>query len=45
MMAYAKLFGYIRHFHPSDEAARTDWNQFAIDGVRGVESGPLILGR
>jgi C-terminal processing protease CtpA/Prc len=38
VVAYAKLFGYVRHFHPSDEAARTDWNQFAIDGVRSVES-------
>lgn len=38
MMAYAKLFGFVRHFHPSDEAAHTDWNQFAIDGVRRVES-------
>ena len=37
VVAYARLFGYVRHFHPSDEAARTDWNQFAIDGVRSVE--------
>ena len=35
--AFSRLFGYVRHFHPSDEAARADWESFAIDGVRAVE--------
>jgi len=26
----AKLYGYIRYFHPSDEAARVDWDALAI---------------
>lgn len=38
LMAFARLLGYVRHFHPSDEAAATDWNAFAIAGVRAVES-------
>ena len=29
--------GYVRYFHPSDQAAATDWNRFATDGVRAVE--------
>jgi len=38
LLAFARLLGYIRHFHPSDEAASTDWDAFAIAGVRAVES-------
>jgi Peptidase family S41 len=37
LVAFSRLFGYVRHFHPSNEAARTDWETFAIDGVRAVE--------
>jgi len=34
--AFAKLYGYVRYFHPSDAAAETDWEKFAIHGVRQV---------
>ncbi len=37
LVAFARLLGYVRHFHPSDEAATTDWDRFAIEGVRMVE--------
>jgi C-terminal processing protease CtpA/Prc len=37
LAAFARLFGYVRHFHPSDEAAATDWDVFAVAGVRQVE--------
>jgi len=37
LTAFARLFGIVRFFHPSDEAAATDWNRFAIEGVRKVE--------
>ncbi len=37
LVAFARLLGYVRHFHPSDEAAATDWDAFAINGVRAVE--------
>src|SRR5262249_49052834 len=37
LVAFTKLLGYVRHFHPSDEAAATDWNSFAVRGVKGIE--------
>ncbi len=36
LRAFAKLYGYVRYFHPSDEAAALDWNTFAIEGARRV---------
>jgi len=36
--AFSRLYGVVRFFHPSDEAAAADWNLFAIDGVRKVEA-------
>src|SRR5688572_16264442 len=38
LVAFTRLLGYVRHFHPSDGAAALDWNAFAIDGVRAVEA-------
>jgi C-terminal processing protease CtpA/Prc len=37
LVAFTKLLGYVRYFHPSDQAAATNWDRFAIDGVRAVE--------
>jgi C-terminal processing protease CtpA/Prc len=37
VLAFARLYGYVRYFHPSDQAAATDWDAFAIRGVREVE--------
>ncbi len=37
LVAFTRLLGYVRHFHPSDEAAAADWNTFAITGVNEVE--------
>jgi C-terminal processing protease CtpA/Prc len=34
---FAKLYGYVRYFHPSDAAAKTDWSKFAVYGVRKVK--------
>lgn len=34
--AFARLYGYVRFFHPSDEAARIDWERFAVYGVKRV---------
>jgi C-terminal processing protease CtpA/Prc len=39
--AFSRLYGFVRFFHPSDEAAATDWARFAIYGagrVKGAES-------
>jgi C-terminal processing protease CtpA/Prc len=38
LLAFAELFGYVRHFHPSDEAEAASWDDVAIRGVRAVES-------
>jgi len=38
LVALAKLFGYVRYFHPSDEAASANWLDIALDGVRRIEN-------
>lgn len=35
--ALARLFGYVRYFHPSDQVAAADWNALAVRAVRAVE--------
>jgi hypothetical protein len=37
LRAFAKLYGYVRYFHPSDAAVNTEWDKFAIHGVRQVK--------
>jgi len=37
LRAFAKLYGYVRFFHPSDAAADTEWQAFAVHGVREVQ--------
>lgn len=37
LTAFTRLLGYIRFFHPSDQAAAADWNQIAIAGVQDLE--------
>ena len=41
--AFAKLYGYVRYFHPSDEASKIDWNRFAIYGVQNVKDADSQL--
>lgn len=36
LRAFAKLYGYVRFFHPSDEVAALDWSRFAVHGVARV---------
>src|SRR5262245_13748181 len=36
--AFARLFGVVRYFYPSDAAASLDWNRFAVYGVRRVRA-------
>jgi C-terminal processing protease CtpA/Prc len=38
LTAFARLYGIIRHFHPSDESAAADWNAIAVEGVDVVEN-------
>jgi hypothetical protein len=37
LTAFARLYGYIRFFHPSDQASRIDWDKFAIYGTEKVK--------
>ena len=47
LIAFTRLLGYVRHFHPSDRAAEADWDRLAVEGIRAVESasGPEELAR
>ena len=36
LRAFAKLYGYVRYFHPSDAAAEVDWERLAIHGARQI---------
>ncbi len=35
--AFAKVYGYVRFFHPSDEASKINWDKFAIYGAEKVK--------
>ncbi|MFH0867201.1 MAG: peptidase S41, partial [Bacteroidota bacterium] len=37
LKTFAKAYGYVKYFHPSDEAANIDWDNFAIYGSDKVE--------
>ena len=37
LRAFAKLYGYVKYFHPSDEASAIDWDKFAIFGAKQVK--------
>jgi hypothetical protein len=43
LQALARLFGYVRYFHPSDAAAAADWEQIAIHSVSTVEKAQNAL--
>jgi hypothetical protein len=34
--AFAKVYGYVKYFHPSDEASEIDWDYFAIYGTKKI---------
>jgi len=38
--AFARIYGVVRWFHPSDAAATIDWNRFAVEGARRVIDAP-----
>ncbi|NNG16259.1 MAG: peptidase S41 [Gemmatimonadales bacterium] len=38
LRAFAKLYGVVRYFHPSDEAAQLPWDAFAIHGAERVKN-------
>ena len=36
LLALARTLRIVRHFHPSDQAAATQWETFSVDAVRAV---------
>ena len=36
LSSFAHTYGLVRWFHPSEEAAKIDWNKFALYGVKEV---------
>jgi hypothetical protein len=40
LVAFTRLLGDVRYFHPSDQAAEADWGSFAVAGVQRVETAP-----
>jgi C-terminal processing protease CtpA/Prc len=47
LAVFTRLLGYIRYFHPSDQAASVDWEKLALAGVQKAENaaGPEELAR
>ena len=37
IMAFFRLYGYVRYFHPSDQANNIDWEKFVINGIDYIE--------
>lgn len=33
LIAFSELYGYVKYFHPSDEASNIDWGNFSIYGA------------
>ncbi|HEX2833704.1 MAG TPA: S41 family peptidase [Thermoanaerobaculia bacterium] len=38
LIAFTRLFGIVRHFHPTDEAMAADWEAIAVNGAEYVET-------
>lgn len=37
LRTYAKAYGYVKYFHPGDEASQIDWAKFSIYGAAKIE--------
>ena len=40
LVAFARVVGVVRHFHPTEAVRTTNWDDFLIRGVRAVEGAP-----
>ena len=38
LKTFAKTYGYIKYFHPSDEAANINWNNFSTYGAEQINN-------
>lgn len=36
LKSFAKIYGLVKYFHPSDEAAKINWNKFAVYGASKI---------
>lgn len=36
--SFAKVYGYVKYFHPSDEATKVDWLKFSAYGAKEIEN-------
>jgi len=36
LKTFAKAYGYVKYFHPSDEASNIDWNRFSAYGAEEI---------
>lgn len=40
LQAFTKIYGYVKYFHPADEAFQLDWDHFAIHGAKEIAACP-----
>ncbi|UCE18768.1 MAG: T9SS type A sorting domain-containing protein [Gemmatimonadota bacterium] len=47
LIAFTRLMGYVRYFHPSDEVASTNWDLFCVENIQRVQNAddPADLAR
>jgi len=38
LVAFSKLYGYLRFFHPSDQALKADWDWYTVQGIKHIEN-------
>jgi len=38
LSSFAKVYGYVRYFHPSEEASKVNWEHFLYYGAKEVEN-------
>ena len=43
LVAFTKLLGYVRYFHPSEGVRTANWERFAIDSIPAVEAAKAHL--
>ncbi len=36
LVSFAKVYGYVKYFHPSEEVAKIDWDKFSAYGAKEV---------
>jgi hypothetical protein len=42
LVAFARAYGYVRFFHPTDASRDADWQRLAVAGVLAVHDAPTV---